>query len=274
MGGDKHGDSAPGCTVYGLPKLLASIGIHTAGGLIEKHYARIVKNAHGKCQFLFPPQWQTLHEGIGLIAKLEACYHFFGLADYCTAIHTIYSAVEHQIFAHRKVVVKRKFLAHIAYVLFYLLTLGGYIISAHGGFAGCGSTQSTQHAHSGGFAGSICTQKPEYFALMHGKRNMVGGNKVAKLLGEVICLYHIGSVAEVGSWLSHIALGWHHFLRSTHGLHFAGMHQCYAVALHHFVAIWRAHHYGDAEIAAQAMKHCPKFASAHGVYSGGGLVEE
>ena len=142
VGGDKHGDSAPGCTVYGLPKLLASIGIHTAGGLIEKHYARIVKNTHGKCQFLFPPQWQTLHEGIGLIAKLEACYHFFGFADYCTAIHTIYSAVEHQVFAHREVVVERKFLAHIAYVLFYLLALGGYIISAHSGFAGSGAAQS------------------------------------------------------------------------------------------------------------------------------------
>ena len=54
VGGHENGDAALGGCVDELPELAARGGVHTAGGLVQKHNVGLVEDADGKSELLLP----------------------------------------------------------------------------------------------------------------------------------------------------------------------------------------------------------------------------
>src|ERR1700722_13116501 len=103
---------------------------------------------------------------------------------------SVNSSIEFNILFNRKIFIQRKFLAHVANIFFDLLRLFKYIVPCYHSLARGWYRKAAEHTHSGSFTGAICAQKTKYLTFANLECYFIHGHKIAKALGELICLYY------------------------------------------------------------------------------------
>ena len=89
MGGYKDGYSLLRGIVNQFPELAASGRIDPSRRLVEEHNARVVENADGESQLLFPPQRQTGHQAVAVLGEVETLQKFVGLTVDFVVLHAV-----------------------------------------------------------------------------------------------------------------------------------------------------------------------------------------
>src|SRR5690606_10566890 len=116
----------------------------------------------------------------------EPFYECIGFGPELLAIQTVYPTKEADVFQHREILIQGEFLAHVADVLFDVLSLPIYVESGHRGFARRRLGQAAQHPHRRGFARAVGTQETEYLPFVNLKRNFVGCDEIAEPFGQFL----------------------------------------------------------------------------------------
>src|SRR5580704_2211256 len=147
-------------------------------------------DGYRKRQLLLPSQRQRPYQRFFLTFQVQlfdqrGCF-FFDMV----ITEAVYPAIKPDILHNGQVFIKRKLLAHVANILFYLFVLLINIKTCNGGLARSRQQQTAKHAHSGGFSCPVCSEETKYLTLLYIKIDLVDSRKVAETFCQIFCCYN------------------------------------------------------------------------------------
>ena len=185
MGGDKDGCPFGGGPVDHLPEFAACHWVHATGRLVEEHHFGSMDGGGREREFLFPSGRDVPDKCSCHVLHPEGAEHtLHSHADFCVG-HAVDCGEQPQVLGHGQVLVKREFLAHVAYVSLYLLRLPDNVESGHGAGAGCRAAQAAQHSHGCGLAGAVGSEKAENLTSAHIEADVVHSREAAEAFHQI-----------------------------------------------------------------------------------------
>ncbi len=144
VGRNQHGQPAAREVMDLVPEFASGLGIDAGGRLVQQQQARLVHDAGGQRQPLFPAAGQRAGELVAPAGKAKL------FQRPCDMILDRFQAVqagnEFEVFTDCQVLVERELLRHVANLVLDLQALGPEVIAEHGAFAFVGRQQPAHHA--------------------------------------------------------------------------------------------------------------------------------
>ena len=182
MGGDEDRETAGGELMNLVPEFAAGLGVDAGSGFVEEQKFRLVDEASGEGEALFPAAGKLPSELVAAVREPEALE---AALDRCGAIgHRVNAGDKIEVFANTQVFVITEFLRHVADVALDLGLLLADIETEASARAGVGREEAAQHTDERRFAGAIGSQKTVDLAAAHREVDGVDDDFVAEALGD------------------------------------------------------------------------------------------
>ena len=172
-----------------VPKFTTGIRVDTGRGLVEQEETRLVHEAGGERQTLFPAAGQRACQlpAAGIKPQiLQRIAH--RLAD---RIELVEPGNESQVLLDRKILVEGKTLGHIADLALDLEPVGQEVVAEHGPMAGIRFQKTAHDADRRGLARAVGTQKAGDLATSNHHGDMIDNGLAIEALGQVVDVNHV-----------------------------------------------------------------------------------
>ncbi len=197
MGADEDGVAGFGKVVDEGPECSPRDGVHARGGLVQEEDRRIVQDGAAQRQPLFPAAGERSGHGGTAVGQVGHFKHVLLALGAHGLRHAVHAGEEIDVLFHRKVVVERELLRHVADVLADFLGLRSHVEPVDGRLPRGGRQQAAEHADGSGLARAVGSEEAENLALGHLERDVVHGHEGAESLHQVVD-FHCPTVAVHG----------------------------------------------------------------------------
>src|SRR5450830_1473635 len=169
-----------------IPEAAARAGVYTGGWLIKKEDCWPVQDRRTQSEALFPAAGQGRDQRIltpGQTGHVDCKTQSRGDVG---ARHAVDATEEAQVFDHTHIVVKRKFLRHVADAPAHCLRILRHVDARNQCAPGTGAQQTAEDTDQGRFASTVGTDKTHDFAARHGEADVVNGDEGAEALDQSV----------------------------------------------------------------------------------------
>src|SRR5664280_549960 len=184
MCGDQHGQPRAGKLLDFVPKITARLRVNARRRLVEQKQLRLVNQARGQREPLFPAAGQFTGQLFAAFNHAEPLQAFFNGGF--SFRHAVNACDKIQIFLDGQILVKTEPLRHVTDVLFDFGTLLAKIETETASFAAVRLEQTAEHPQKSRLAAAVRAEKTVNLAVTNLHGDVVDDDAVAEFFRDTV----------------------------------------------------------------------------------------